>query len=279
MITNVSTGQIVYYWKDGEIVEGRVVGVRWAGALVNVVPVTDNMEWYGEKGLDNDQIYATRSEAEKAIASLGLKRVVLISRMDNKEAVWVGSKGLPVRVCIHGIDGDNIRVASGPERIQGAICGCIWWCNIDDIYLTEEECQKAADDKQEIPKFKVGDRVSVVAEGETVSGTIIVLMDNANIAYIQFDMPIRSEHNPAVIKWRWGYPLRYLTLEKVKEAEKAEEPKEKRRVWTCFNCAKDLFWEKYGYFHAYNSCSWCDPSAPLKQNNIAVPVPDSERWG
>ncbi len=66
----------------------------------------------------------------------------------------------------------------------------------------------------------------------------------------------------------------------IPKGEIAEKPKEQRQVWTCAKCGHDLFYELEikGYFHIHNSCSWCDPSGKLNQDNIGIPEPDSEKW-
>jgi hypothetical protein len=66
-----------------------------------------------------------------------------------------------------------------------------------------------------------------------------------------------------------------------------EKPKEKKRVWACLNCGKDIYYgdstELYHpkkYFHHETSDVRCirKPTLDSDSNNTAIPKPDSERW-
>lgn len=72
-----------------------------------------------------------------------------------------------------------------------------------------------------------------------------------------------------------------------------EKTKEKRRVWTCLNCGKDITYpiatdivvNEHAYFHwskefppiLRRRCS-DNYDEPLTATNLAIPKPDSERW-
>jgi len=62
----------------------------------------------------------------------------------------------------------------------------------------------------EIQDFKVGDTVFVKADYRA-SGKIIAIIGLT--AHVQTEMPVRSEGNPEIIRWRWWYPFSYLTKE------------------------------------------------------------------
>lgn len=72
-----------------------------------------------------------------------------------------------------------------------------------------------------------------------------------------------------------------------------EKPKEKRRVWTCLNCGKDITYpistdvvvNENTYFHWSKEFPHllrrrCDDNynEPLTATNLAIPKPDSEKW-
>ncbi len=63
-----------------------------------------------------------------------------------------------------------------------------------------------------------------------------------------------------------------------------------KRVWTCLNCEKDIFYSKdiNRYFHKNDACGYCENwqkeieryFTPIEglSHVIAIPKPDSERW-
>jgi hypothetical protein len=73
-----------------------------------------------------------------------------------------------------------------------------------------------------------------------------------------------------------------------------DKPKEKRRVWTCLNCGKDITYpistdivvHERAYFHwsrelprtMRRRCCDDNYNEPLTATNLAIPKPDSERW-